>query len=121
MRFGIVAPTTPDLIVHCETAEALGFEAAWLFDSHMVYSDVYVIMALYANRTRRLTFGTGIGVAPPRRLRAASFPSSWCDRGLRWDDGVDARQAPPHHESVLRELERLRIAEGTRKAVNLSM
>jgi hypothetical protein len=40
MRFGIVAPTTPDLIVHCETAEALGFEAAWLFDSHMVYSDV---------------------------------------------------------------------------------
>jgi hypothetical protein len=66
MRFGIVAPATPDLIVHCETAETLGFEAAWLFDSHMVYSDVYVIMALYAHRTRRMTFGTGIAVAPPR-------------------------------------------------------
>jgi hypothetical protein len=72
MRFGIVAPTTPDLIVHCETAEALGFEAAWLFDSHMVYSDVYVIIALCAHRTRRMTFGTGIAVAPPRRFRTTS-------------------------------------------------
>jgi alkanesulfonate monooxygenase SsuD/methylene tetrahydromethanopterin reductase-like flavin-dependent oxidoreductase (luciferase family) len=76
MRFGIVAPATPDLIIHCETAEALGFEAAWLFDSHMVYSDVYVIMALYAHRIRRMTFGTGIAVAPPRRFRTTSGVSS---------------------------------------------
>jgi alkanesulfonate monooxygenase SsuD/methylene tetrahydromethanopterin reductase-like flavin-dependent oxidoreductase (luciferase family) len=54
------------LLPHCETAEALGFEAAWLFDSHMVYSDVYVIMALCAQRTRRMCFGTGIAVAPSR-------------------------------------------------------
>jgi alkanesulfonate monooxygenase SsuD/methylene tetrahydromethanopterin reductase-like flavin-dependent oxidoreductase (luciferase family) len=66
MRFGIVALTTPDLIVHCETAEALGFEVSWLFDFHMVYSDVYVIMALCVQRTRRMTFGTGIAVAPSR-------------------------------------------------------
>jgi alkanesulfonate monooxygenase SsuD/methylene tetrahydromethanopterin reductase-like flavin-dependent oxidoreductase (luciferase family) len=72
MRFGIVAPATPALIVHCETAEALGFEAAWFFDSHMVYSDVYVIMALCVQRTRRMTFGTGIAVAPPRRFRTTS-------------------------------------------------
>jgi len=72
MRFGIVAPATPDLIVHCETAEALGFEAAWLFDSHMVYSDVYVIIALCAQRTRRMAFGTGIAVAPSRRFRTTS-------------------------------------------------
>jgi 5,10-methylenetetrahydromethanopterin reductase len=66
MRFGIVAPATPALIAQCETAEALGFEAAWLFDSHMVYSDVYVIMALCAQRTRQMCFGTGIAVAPSR-------------------------------------------------------
>jgi hypothetical protein len=71
-RFGIVAPATPDLIVHCETAEALAFEAAWPFDSHMVYSDMYVIMALYAHGTRRMTFGTGIAVAPPRRFSITS-------------------------------------------------
>jgi hypothetical protein len=39
-------------VVQCEIAEELGFEAAWLSDSHMVYSDVYVIMALCAQRTR---------------------------------------------------------------------
>lgn len=66
MRFGIVAPATPDLIAHCETAEALGFESAWLNDSHMVCADVYVIMALCAQRTRRMCFGTGIAVAPSR-------------------------------------------------------
>jgi alkanesulfonate monooxygenase SsuD/methylene tetrahydromethanopterin reductase-like flavin-dependent oxidoreductase (luciferase family) len=66
MRFGIVAPATPDLIAQCETAEAFDFESAWLFDSHMVYSDVYVIMALCAQRTRRMSFGTGIAVAPSR-------------------------------------------------------
>ena len=38
MRFGIVAPATPPVIAQCEIAEALGFEQAWLFDSHMVYS-----------------------------------------------------------------------------------
>jgi 5,10-methylenetetrahydromethanopterin reductase len=66
MRFGIVAPATPGVIAHCETAEALGFDAAWLFDSHMVYADVYVIMALCAERTRRMCLGTGIAVAPSR-------------------------------------------------------
>ena len=53
MRFGIVAAATPDLIAHCETAEALGFEAAWLFDSHLVCSDVYVIMAWRSARSAR--------------------------------------------------------------------
>jgi hypothetical protein len=56
-----------------------------------------------------------------RNRRRATAAAQDHLQGLRWDDGVDARQAPPHHESVLRELERLRIAEGTRKAVNLSM
>src|SRR6516165_862800 len=66
MRFGIVSPAIPGLVAKCETAEALGFDQAWLFDSHMVYADVYVIMALCAERTRRMCFGTGIAVAPSR-------------------------------------------------------
>src|SRR6516164_1289320 len=66
MRFGIVSPAIPGLVAQCETAEALGFDQAWLFDSHMVYADVYVIMALCAERTRRMCFGTGIAVAPSR-------------------------------------------------------
>ena len=66
MRFGIVSPAIPALVAQCETAEALGFDQAWLFDSHMVYADVYVIMALCAERTQRMCFGTGIAVAPSR-------------------------------------------------------
>src|SRR2546423_13321454 len=66
MRFGIVSPATPDVPTHAATAESLGFETGWLFDSHMVYSDVYVIMALCAQRTQRMTFGPGIAVAPSR-------------------------------------------------------
>jgi alkanesulfonate monooxygenase SsuD/methylene tetrahydromethanopterin reductase-like flavin-dependent oxidoreductase (luciferase family) len=66
MRFAIVSPATPDVPTHAVTAEELGFDSGWLFDSHMVYSDVYVIMALAAARTRRMTFGTGIAVAPSR-------------------------------------------------------
>ena len=66
MRFGIVGPATPDMPAYCAAAESLGFDAGWLFDSHMVYSDVYVIMALCAERTRLMTFGTGVAVAPSR-------------------------------------------------------
>lgn len=66
MRFGIVAPATPDFPAHAAAAEALGFEQGWLFDSHMVYSDVYVIMALAAQQTSLMTFGTGVAVAPSR-------------------------------------------------------
>lgn len=66
MRFGIVGPATPDMPAYCAAAEALGFDDAWLFDSHMVYSDVYVIMALCAQQTRLMTLGTGVAVAPSR-------------------------------------------------------
>jgi 5,10-methylenetetrahydromethanopterin reductase len=53
-------------MTQCETAEALGFEAVWLFGSHLVCSDVYIILALCAQRTRRMRFGTGIPAAPAR-------------------------------------------------------
>jgi hypothetical protein len=41
-----VAPAKPDLIIPCETAEAHGFEVAWLFDPPIIYSEAYVIMSL---------------------------------------------------------------------------
>ena len=66
MRFGIAGPATPDMPAYCAAAESLGFDTGWLFDSHMVYSDVYVIMALCAQRTRLMTFGTGVAVATSR-------------------------------------------------------
>jgi len=66
MRFGIVCPATPDVPAYAATAEALGFNSGWIFDSHMVYADVYVIMALCAQRTQRMTFSPGVAVASSR-------------------------------------------------------
>jgi 5,10-methylenetetrahydromethanopterin reductase len=66
MRFGIVAPPAPDAPHWSRVAEELGFESTWLFDSHMVYADVYATLALCAARTRRMIVGTGVAVAPSR-------------------------------------------------------
>jgi 5,10-methylenetetrahydromethanopterin reductase len=51
---------TPD---HIALAEALGFDAAWCYDSPLLYSDPFVVLALAAARTRRI--GLGIGVLVP--------------------------------------------------------
>jgi 5,10-methylenetetrahydromethanopterin reductase len=64
MRFGIVSPAIPEVPAWSAMAESLGYDSTWLFDSHMVYSDVYVIAALCAERTTRMTVGPGIAVAP---------------------------------------------------------
>lgn len=66
MRFGIVSPAIPEVPAWSEIAESLGYDSTWLFDSHMVYSDIYVIAALCAERTTRMTVGTGVAVAPSR-------------------------------------------------------
>ena len=66
MKFGIVSVAAPEAPDHAATAEALGFEAGWIFDSHMVHADAFVVMALCAARTRRMVFGTGVAVAPSR-------------------------------------------------------
>jgi 5,10-methylenetetrahydromethanopterin reductase len=61
MDFGLVfqssVKTTPDDVVY---AEQRGFTHAWLYDSQMIYSDVYVTMALCADRTTSIVLGTGV-------------------------------------------------------------
>jgi 5,10-methylenetetrahydromethanopterin reductase len=61
MDFGLVfqpsAKTTPDDVAF---AEDRGFTHAWLYDSQMIYSDVYVTMALCAAKTERIRLGAGV-------------------------------------------------------------
>jgi len=61
MEFGLVFQpsvlTTPGDVAF---AEERGFTHAWLYDSQMIYSDVYVTMALCAARTTRIKLGTGV-------------------------------------------------------------
>lgn len=66
MRFGICGPSVSESPAWAAAAESLGFDQYWLFDSHMVYADVYVTMALCAQQTRRMSFGPGVAVAPSR-------------------------------------------------------
>src|SRR3954464_278524 len=39
-------------------AEAAGFDYAWLFDSHVLWREPYVLLALMAQATTRLRLGT---------------------------------------------------------------
>lgn len=51
---------TPD---HIALAEGLGFHAAWVYDSPLLYHDPFVALARAADRTRSI--GLGVGVIVP--------------------------------------------------------
>jgi 5,10-methylenetetrahydromethanopterin reductase len=50
-------PDTPEQV---RIAEDLGYERAWFFDSPALYRDIWVTMALAAERTERITLGTAV-------------------------------------------------------------
>lgn len=67
MDFGVlILPHILDSWRDVEVAEANGFTHAWFADSHMIYSDVFVSMALAAERTRRIKLATGVVIAKNR-------------------------------------------------------
>lgn len=67
MEFGVVFASRVGDEDRTALAERLGYDQAWFYDSQMIYSDVYAIMALAADRTRRIRLGTGVAV-PTTRL-----------------------------------------------------
>ena len=50
MHFGIAFPSYVDAWRDCEVAEAAGFSHAWFYDTQLLCSDVYAVMALAAGR-----------------------------------------------------------------------
>ena len=46
--------------------EALGYDTAWVADSQMIYSDVYMVLALAAQQTKRLRIGPGTAICGTR-------------------------------------------------------
>jgi 5,10-methylenetetrahydromethanopterin reductase len=56
---------TPD---HIELAEELGFSRAWCYDSPALYPDVWMVLALAAKRTQRISLGTGVLVPHLRHV-----------------------------------------------------
>jgi 5,10-methylenetetrahydromethanopterin reductase len=46
--------------------ETLGYDSAWVADSQMIYSDVYMVLALAAQQTKRLRIGPGTAICGTR-------------------------------------------------------
>jgi 5,10-methylenetetrahydromethanopterin reductase len=67
MDFGIAFPSYVDAWRDCEAAEAAGFTHAWFYDTQLLCSDVYAVMALAAEHTRTMTLGTLVAI-PSNRI-----------------------------------------------------
>jgi len=53
-------PPGPAVVDHIVEAERLGYERAWLFDSPALYGDIWVIAALAAQRSARISLGPAV-------------------------------------------------------------
>lgn len=74
MEFGIAYPARPDAWKDVVIAEDNGFTHAWFYDSQMIYSDVYVCLALAAEHTRRIKLATGVAI-PSNRIEPVTAHS----------------------------------------------
>ena len=74
MEFAIAYPARPDAWQDLVIAEDKGFTDAWFYDSQMIYSDVYVCMALAAEHTKRIKLGTGVAI-PTNRIEPVTAHS----------------------------------------------
>ena len=66
MDYGICVASRPADIQYVADAEQRGFTHAWMADSQMIWSDVYAMLALVAERTSMINIGTGVAVAGTR-------------------------------------------------------
>jgi 5,10-methylenetetrahydromethanopterin reductase len=60
MDYGIAITPGPDSWKAAKRAEELGFTHAWFYDSQLLYTDVFISMALAAEHTSRIKLGTGV-------------------------------------------------------------
>jgi len=67
MEFGIAFPSYVDAWRDCEAAEAAGFSHAWFYDTQLLCSDVYAVMALAATHTSTMKLGTLVAI-PSNRI-----------------------------------------------------
>lgn len=71
MEFGIALATTVDAWKAVQQAEAEGLSEAWFYDTQLLNPDVFIGMALAADRTSRIRLGTGV-LIPSNRSAAVT-------------------------------------------------
>src|SRR5580765_7517187 len=67
MDFGIALTPSPESWRTVKRAEELGFSHAWFYDSQLLYTDVFIAMALAAEHTTKIRLGTGV-LIPTNRI-----------------------------------------------------
>jgi 5,10-methylenetetrahydromethanopterin reductase len=76
MKFGFCVMANIDEVGFFPHAEALGYDAVWVADSQMLFSDCYAVLALAARETKRLRIGPGTAICgtriPPVQVAAAA-------------------------------------------------
>jgi 5,10-methylenetetrahydromethanopterin reductase len=60
MQISFATPTTLDSPEHVALAEELGYERAWFYDTPQQSPDVWMMLALAAERTERIGLGPGV-------------------------------------------------------------
>src|ERR1700733_10924789 len=60
MKISCASPTTLDSPEHVALAEELGYDRAWLYDTPQQSPDVWMMLALAADRTERIGLGPGV-------------------------------------------------------------
>ncbi|HET6865543.1 MAG TPA: LLM class flavin-dependent oxidoreductase [Solirubrobacteraceae bacterium] len=60
MKISCASPTTIDSPEHVALAEELGYDRAWLYDTPQQSPDVWMMLALAAERTERIGLGPGV-------------------------------------------------------------
>ena len=60
MEISCAFPTALDSPDHIVLAEELGYDRAWLYDTPQQSTDVWVTLALAAERTERIGLGPGV-------------------------------------------------------------
>jgi len=66
MEFAIAYPARPDAWKDLAIAEDHGLTHAWFYDSQLLYSDVFVCLALAAEHTKRIKLGPGVAIQSNR-------------------------------------------------------
>lgn len=66
MEFAIAYPARPDAWKDLAIAEDSGFTHAWFYDSQMLYSDVFVCLALAAEHTKHIKLSPGVAIPSSR-------------------------------------------------------
>src|SRR5260370_41093506 len=74
MEFAISYPARPDAWKGLVIAGDHGFTNWWFYDSQMIYSDIYVCMALAAEHTKRIKLSTGVAI-PSNRIEPVTAHS----------------------------------------------